>query len=101
VERVLVLMRVRDDLLRDRINQLAKSAGLSRVAHGLQVAVVSLTSSIGPPGSASVIAIPATNGARLNCAYSSCWQSALLVVTFCSILAGGRSLRGPTHYSGL
>jgi hypothetical protein len=72
VERVLVLMRVRDDLLRDRINQLAKSAGLSRVAHGLQVAVVSLTSSIGQPGSASVIAIPATNGARLNCAYSSC-----------------------------
>jgi hypothetical protein len=44
------------------------------------VAAVSLTASIGPPGSASEIAMPATNGARLRRVHSSSVKSAFVVI---------------------
>ena len=44
------------------------------------VADVSLTASIGPPGSASEIAMPATNGARLIRAHSASVKSAFEVI---------------------
>jgi hypothetical protein len=46
----------------------------------LTIAAVSLTTSMGPPGSASVIAVPARNGARRTAAHSSSLKSALPVM---------------------
>src|SRR6478735_5228221 len=45
-------------------------------------AIDSLAASIGPPGSASVIAMPATNGARTTRTHSSSEKSALVVMWF-------------------
>ena len=44
------------------------------------VAAVSFANSIGPPGSENVIAMPATNGARLSRVHSSSLKSALPVI---------------------
>ena len=46
-----------------------------------RVAIVSLVASIGPPGSASEIAIPATNGARTIRRHSSSVKSLFVVTT--------------------
>ena len=45
------------------------------------VAAVSFTASIGPPGSASEIAMPAMNGARLSCVHSSSVKSVFDVMS--------------------
>ena len=52
------------------------------------VAIVSLAASIGPPGSASEIASPATNGAR-TIRVQSASEKSLLVVTVGLPLDGG------------
>src|SRR6185437_3153602 len=52
-------------------------------------AEVSLTTSIGPPGSAIVIAMPATCGARTSVAHSSSVKSALPVMAGTVALALG------------
>ena len=48
----------------------------------LSAAIDSFTASIGPPGSASEIAIPATIGERSRRAHSSSVKSALVVTAF-------------------
>ncbi len=47
------------------------SSSLGGVARDLIAAIDSLVSSIGPPGSASEIANPATSGERLSASHSS------------------------------
>src|ERR1700761_8716204 len=53
------------------------------------VAMVSFVASIGPPGSASEIAMPATNGARTIRAHSSSVKSLFVVTPSSSRLAMG------------
>src|SRR3954454_7656660 len=60
-----------------------------------RVADVSLTTSIGPPGSDSEIAMPATNGARLSRAHSSSVKSALPVIWHRVCHGGELSRRSP------
>ena len=57
----------------------------------LSVAIVSLAASIGPPGSASEIAMPAMNGARTIRVHSSSVKSSFVVHVMCLPLGrGGR-----------
>jgi hypothetical protein len=64
----------------------------------LSVAAVSLTASIGPPGSAREMASPATNGARLSRAHSSSVKSALDVIEHLLFAAGaGRYIVSPVE----
>src|SRR5688572_14769036 len=56
-----------------------------------RVALVSLNASIGPPGSASEIAMPARNGARLTRVHSSSLKSVLeVMISSGSLVAGER-----------
>src|SRR4051812_29889676 len=65
----------------------------------LSVAAVSLTASIGPPGSAREIAIPATNGARLSRAHSSSVKSTLVVIEHLLFVTGVRLAHPSTDRS--
>ena len=85
MQRVLALARLGDDLLRQRVDQLPATTRARCERTVFSVAEVSLTSSIGPPGSASEIAIPATNGPRLSRVHSSSPKSALVVIGASSV----------------
>ena len=80
LERVLMLLHSGLELER-HLGQQLLAAG--RVVAVRTDAIVSLVASIGPPGSASEIAMPATIGARMTRVHSSSVKS-FLVVTYAS-----------------
>src|SRR5215203_7389205 len=67
-----------------RATSVSSCSRLGGLVADLTVAIVSLAISIGPPGSASEIAIPATSGARRTRTHSSSLKSLLVVTTLSS-----------------
>ena len=79
--RVLAMPGLLGEVRRDGLDELAVACPSRRLrARSCIAALDSLSASIGPPGSASVIAIPATRGARPSRAHSSSVKSALVVM---------------------